>query len=115
MRDKMKRTTIQSLVADSRIFIECPECAEAFPLKRAGLFYADEPIPPKAKVWIQEQDVILKEGFMAISSKRSRLKDRSQKATESAGLGRIVEKIVPSFRGFPFDPQDCRALFEPID
>jgi predicted Holliday junction resolvase-like endonuclease len=34
---------------------------------------------------------------------------------ESAGVGKVAEKIALSLPGFPVDPADCRALFEPID
>ena len=27
----------------------------------------------------------------------------------------IVEKIVPSFPNFAYEPGDCRAMFEPVD
>jgi predicted Holliday junction resolvase-like endonuclease len=40
---------------------------------------------------------------------------RAQKTSETVNLGKIVEKIVPSFASFAHAPGDCRALFEPID
>jgi predicted Holliday junction resolvase-like endonuclease len=33
----------------------------------------------------------------------------------AVNLGKIVEKIVPSFSSFSYEAGDCRALFEPID
>ena len=40
---------------------------------------------------------------------------RSERTTEAVNIGKIVEKIVPSFSSFLHHPGDCRALFDPID
>ena len=39
----------------------------------------------------------------------------ARRTAEAVNLGKIVEKIVPSFASFSYEPGDCRALFEPID
>jgi predicted Holliday junction resolvase-like endonuclease len=38
-----------------------------------------------------------------------------RRTAEAVNLGKIVEKIVPSFTSFAYEPGDCRALFEPVD
>ena len=40
---------------------------------------------------------------------------RIKATTAGVNFGKIVEKIVPSFSGFPYNIKDCRALYEPID
>lgn len=39
----------------------------------------------------------------------------AQITAKSVNLGKIVEKIVPSFADFGYPTGDCRALLEPID
>jgi predicted Holliday junction resolvase-like endonuclease len=34
---------------------------------------------------------------------------------ESVNLGKILEKIAPSFNGFGYPTRDCRLMLEPID
>ena len=41
--------------------------------------------------------------------------ERVERAAVSVNIGKIVEKIIPSFGEFPYQRGDCRALFEPID
>jgi predicted Holliday junction resolvase-like endonuclease len=41
--------------------------------------------------------------------------NRSENTTKAVNIGKIVEKIVPSFSSFAHHLGDCRALFEPID
>lgn len=40
---------------------------------------------------------------------------RVERAAASVNIGKIVEKIIPSFGEFPYQRGDCRAIFEPID
>lgn len=46
---------------------------------------------------------------------RERMTARAQKTAQAVNLGKIIEKIAPSFSTFSYSPGDCRALFEPID
>ncbi len=45
---KRRRDTIAQLQSDPRIQGECPSCEKSFALRKALLFYADEPFPQKA-------------------------------------------------------------------
>jgi predicted Holliday junction resolvase-like endonuclease len=87
---------------------------ENFRLSDAVLFAVGE-APPQAAV-------------LALNVVRQRIQERRQLArnrelmtktawrtAEAVNLGKIVEKIVPSFTSFAYEPGDCRAVFEPID
>src|SRR5208282_1509770 len=50
-----------------------------------------------------------------LAQARDRMTKRAQNTAAAVNLGKIVEKIVPSFSSFPHVSGDCRALFEPID
>ena len=41
--------------------------------------------------------------------------ERAQITVASVNLGKILEKIIPSFRDFQFHTGDCRSLLDPID
>ncbi|WP_414524186.1 Holliday junction resolvase-like protein, partial [Umezakia ovalisporum] len=57
----------------------------------------------------------LKERRKELAEMKHRMTNRSQITAESVNIGKIVEKIAPSFSGFQFEPHDCRSLLEPID
>ncbi|MFQ6107910.1 MAG: Holliday junction resolvase-like protein, partial [Thermoplasmata archaeon] len=44
-----------------------------------------------------------------------RATEGAEKKAIEVGIGLVVEKIVPNWKAFSYDPPDCRPLFEPID
>ena len=111
----MKRDLIQELKSNLNIYAECPDCGEAFSLRKAVMFYVDGPIPKEVQKMIGErkQEIIGRRKELAARIKK--LKERVEKATVSVNIGRIIEKVAPTIKGFKFDRRDCRALFEPVD
>lgn len=102
--------------------IECPECNETFSVKRANLFSVKDALPDKIAKIIANRHLELKEKMDDIKEERKLLKTKKKEkpkrikvTTESVNFGKIVEKIIPSFETFPYEPKDCRALYEPID
>ena len=110
----MKSDLIKGLQSDRSIYAECP-CGESFPLHKAVMFYADGPIPPEAQKIIKQTEQDLIERKMDVLKARHNLKSRSETATVSVNIGKIIEKVAPAIRGFKFDRRDCRFLSEPID
>ena len=47
--------------------------------------------------------------------RQKKAKTQSEKAAISVGIGKIVEKILPTHKNFAFQAADCRFLGEPID
>jgi len=112
---KVKRDIVKELKSNPNIYAECPECGEAFPLRKAVIFYVDGPIPKEVQKVIDERKQEIIERRKELAARRKKLKERVEKATLSVNVGRIIEKVAPAINGFNFDRRDCRTLFEPID
>jgi predicted Holliday junction resolvase-like endonuclease len=110
----MKRDIIQELKSNRNLYAECPD-GDTFPLHKAVIFYVDGPIPQEAEELIKGIKQELIERRRDVLERRKKLKTRSEKATESINVGKVIEKIAPALEGFRYDRRDCRALFEPID
>lgn len=70
---------------------------------------------PRAKEYVD----MMNKGFADLKQREKEFKyliteGRTKRSVE-VKLGKTVEKICPVLPGFPFEPSDCRALFEPID
>ena len=105
---------IIQILEENRFCTECPCCGEQILLKDVGLFYFDDFSPEAEKLYqkkLQECRIREKE----IREKRKAISRRSETATETVNIGFILERIAPSMKGFPFNHNDCRSLFEPID
>ena len=111
----MKQDTIAGLQADRRILAECPDSEETFPLADAVMFYIGDPVPAKAKKVIDKWEAGLEERREDLHEARRKLKERSETATVSVNIGKILEKVAPAMKGFDMDCRDLRPLFEPID
>ncbi len=114
---KNRRDTIEQLQADARIYGYCPnsDCGEPFPLRHALLFYADEPLPERAREVLAEWKDELGERKRGLGDARRLARQQSEQRAIDVNLGKILEKIAPVFDGFGYSARDCRALFEPID
>jgi predicted Holliday junction resolvase-like endonuclease len=93
----------------------CPNCAEDFRLADATLFSLDEQPPEAAIAAITAFRLRIAEQKAELIEARERMTARAQKTAHAVNLGKIIEKIVPSFASFSYSAGDCRALFEPID
>lgn len=92
-------------------YCECPcGCGEEIKLKDADLFYLDN-FTANGK---QAQEAMLEE-LKKQRLKFSRKKEHKSKHTQSVNFGFISEKIVTALKNFPFEHNDCRSLFKPID
>ena len=63
----------------------------------------------------QESQQEIKDSLKDLRRERREKPERVERAAVSVNIGKIVEKIIPSFEAFPYQRGDCRALFEPID
>lgn len=108
-------TLIPKLKSDRRLHGTCPRCGEEFRLGSAHLFSLKDEFPEQALARIGELKAALKERREELRDLKHRMTTRSQITAESVNLGKILEKIAPSFHGFHFATRDCRSLLEPID
>ena len=92
----------------------CPTCGEGIKLKDASLFSVDN-FNAKAKQLLNEKKEELKMQREAISKKKSSTQQRVETTTNSVNMGFILERLAPVLEHFPFDKNDCRSLFDPID
>ena len=92
----------------------CPTCGEGFKLKDASLFSVDN-FNAQAKQLLNEKKEELKIQREAISKKKSSTQQRVETTTNSVNMGFILERLAPVLEHFPFDKNDCRSLFDPID
>lgn len=109
------RALITELKRNKRFMGTCPSCGNDFRLADAVMFSLNEQPPAQALVAIKELKQQIKERKDQLAKARERMTKRAQNTAAAVNLGKIVEKIVPSFSSFPHIAGDCRALFEPID
>ena len=93
----------------------CPQCHEDFRLADATLFDIKASLPEEVEEAIATVKQRIKARKEEIAATRIRMTQRAEKTAHAVNLGKIIEKIVPSFSSFAFSSGDCRALFEPID
>lgn len=98
----------------SRSYAQCPCCEEPILLKDAGLFYLDD-FSPNGEELNQEMLQDLKERKKGLRARREAISRTSEVGTKAVIIGFILERIAPSMKDFPFDRNDCRSLFDPID
>jgi len=106
---------VAELQRDKRFKATCPSCMEDFRLADAVLFaWSDR--PPKAALQaLQAIRNRIQERKREVAHSRELMTKTARRTAQAVNLGKIVEKIVPSFASFSYEPGDCRALFEPID
>lgn len=92
----------------------CPTCGEGIKLKDASLFSVDN-FNAQAKRLLNEKKEELKILREAISKKKSSTQQRVETTTNSVNMGFILERLAPVLEHFPFNKNDCRSLFDPID
>jgi predicted Holliday junction resolvase-like endonuclease len=106
---------IVELNRNQRLMGTCPACNENFRLADASPF--DVNATPSEQV--NEAIAILRQRIKnrqsELAAARLRMTKRAENTAQAVNLGKIIEKIVPSFPNFSFSAGDCRALFEPID
>jgi predicted Holliday junction resolvase-like endonuclease len=106
---------ITELQRDQRFKATCPSCMEDFALSDAVLFAVGAEPPAAALAALNVMRARIKERKASLRASRERMTKGARRTAEAVNLGKIIEKIVPSFASFSYEPGDCRALFEPID
>ncbi len=92
----------------------CPTCREGIKLKDSSLFSLDN-FNAQAKQLLNEKKEELKIQREEISKKKAATQKRVETTTGSVNMGFILERLAPVLEHFPFDKNDCRSLFDPID
>jgi predicted Holliday junction resolvase-like endonuclease len=112
---KQSNELIAELQRTKRFMGTCPFCSNEFRLADATLFSIADTPPEAALAAIQAAREAIRERKEELTRARVRMTERAQNTAQAVNLGKIVEKIVPSFTSFGYLSGDCRALFEPVD
>ena len=112
---KNSKSIIAEIKRNRRLMGTCPICNEDFRLADAALFALDDEPPERALAAIQAMRQRIEERKLELANARQRMTEGAKKTAQAVNLGKIIEKIAPSFPSFCYSPGDCRALFEPID
>ena len=103
------------LLYSSKLSAYCPNCRESFTLADSLLFDGTKKFPDKAEQVRKELLSQIDERVADLVERQKKAKTQSEKAAISVGIGKIVEKILPTHKNFAFQAADCRFLGEPID
>lgn len=106
---------VDALKKDKRLMGTCPVCDEEFRLADILLFAIGDDPPEAALAAIQAARHEIKDRKQELAVRRERMTKRAQKTAETVNIGKIVEKILPSFPSFSYVAGDCRPLYDPID
>lgn len=112
---RSSKKLIDELQRTRKFMGTCPSCQQDFSLADALLFSTEGALPEAALKTIQAIRDRIQQRRAELAIAKTRMTQRAQNTAAAVNLGKIVEKIVPSFDSFEYAPGDCRALFEPID
>jgi len=105
---------IQSLY-NSQLNAQCPQCQESFLLSKSVLFDGTMEFPDEAKPAKKTMENELLERLSELKASKERASSGAEKISIAVGIGKILEKIIPTLKGFKMPINDCRFLAEPID
>ncbi len=107
-------SVLKALSSDEHLTAECPSCQESFRLGDAGLFYGDDFSSAALEFLKLKQDEI-SESRREFKALVARATVGAAKKSSEVNFGKVLEKVAPALEGFPFNRNDCRPIFEPID
>lgn len=108
---------VQKIISElqsSPIIAEC-SCGENFRLKDALLFDGLGKIPSQAQEGEQKLKEEITDLLEDLKTRMKRAKTGAAVTAKAVGLGKNLEKILPTVKGFPYQAPDCRFLADPID
>jgi predicted Holliday junction resolvase-like endonuclease len=99
----------------SNLYAECTSCGEEFKLSSSILFDGLGAFPSEAEKIRQELLQELKSELEKLKKRKISAVEGAEKKAIEVGIGKIIEKILPTCKDFNMTLSDCRPLFEPID
>ncbi len=99
---------------NSNLIAEC-ECGGEFKLSEATLFDGIGKFPVEALEKRTEMEQSLKDWADTIKLKRKRATVGAEKSATAIGVGKNLEKVLPTMKNFHLQLADCRFLADPID
>jgi len=111
----MSKENLIRELSGSSLFAECPKCGQEFKLRDALLFDGLKTFPEEALLIQQQLQEELVKRMDNLKKRGVRADEGSERQAVATGLGKILEKVVPTHRDFNVPLSDCRPLYEPID
>lgn len=106
---------IIDVLNNGNFYCECPcGCGEEIRLKDTDLFYLDY-FSKRGKDAQRALLDNLKQQRVDLKERELNMTKRPQLTAKAVNIGFILERIAPTFDSFPFEHNDCRSLFDPID
>ena len=99
----------------SELYGGCSRCSEEFKLSKAILFDGLGKFPVEALQKKQEMEEALINWAKELDIKKKRATEGAQKTATAVGLGKNLEKVLPTLKDFNLLLSDCRFLGDPID
>lgn len=99
----------------SKLQATCPNCSQEFALSKALLFDGRKKFPETAETKRLELLKETDERLADLMERQEKAKTKSEKTAVAVGIGKIIEKILPTHKNFTIPTADCRFLGEPID
>ena len=114
MSERTEAQKIIETLKKGNYYADCSCCDEPIPLRKAQLFY-DGDLSPQAEylrngLWSEIQD-----RKKELHSHKKSIISSSEVGSRATNIGFLSERIAPSLPDFPFNRNDCRSLFDPID
>jgi predicted Holliday junction resolvase-like endonuclease len=106
---------IINTLTTGNFYCECPcGCGEEIKLNEADLFYLDN-FSATGKEAQKAMLEDLKQQRADLKERELNMSKRPKLTAKAVNIGFILERIAPAFDHFPFQSNDCRSLFDPID
>ncbi|RME54343.1 hypothetical protein D6777_04100 [Candidatus Woesearchaeota archaeon] len=108
---------IEKLISElksSDLYAECG-CGCKFKLKDVLMFDGTKPFPKEAKEKQQELKQELEDRKKALEKKKKLATEKAEITTKSVNIGKMLEKVLPTLKDFPWVLPDCRFIGNPID
>ncbi len=111
---KKESSKLINSLNEGNFYADCPCCRESFALNDTGLFYLDD-FSSQAQEVYNQKICELKDRRTQLKEKKQKISTTSKVAAKAINIGKILERLAPCMKTFPFERNDCRSLFDPID
>ena len=100
---------------ESNLYAECPKCSGEFKLSEAILFDGTKEFPSGVKELQQKYKDALEQRKKDLEKNKKLAKEKAGITAKSVNIGKKMETILPTMKGFIWSLPDCRFLGDPID
>jgi len=105
------KSVIAVVRAEDQIGGKCPRCQETFRLSEVELFY----IPDRKEDFLTELRKKQRDLDQNLEKMLSLAREDAIKRSRSSIMGKLFETVRPYLPGFTYNPNDLRAIWNPVD